>query len=459
MKASRTYITSRLAAVFAVILVLASCGKDKDFIIDEGSGVKGSSSGDRKEFIEKRRVVLFYESGFNDLSSYLDSDVNKELTQAAMPGKGRNEDVILVYSKLMEDSSSKPVKSYLRRYSKDRSGVLTADTLLTLDEKTMACNPETMRTVLEFVRDRFPAKGYGLIFSSHGSGWLPDGYFFSPSKFESAHAGELNKAPARRQAAPGPLWPSIPETALRDDPYYGMTRSIGIEEAPSDGCFERKEMSTAEFASGIPYHLDFILFDMCFSSGIEVFYALKDKADYIGGSAAEVLAAGMFDYTRITDYLFQTPEPDLEGLFRAGFKMYMDQSGVYQSSTVMLARTSGMDALAATCRRLFEKYRTDIWHLHYRTVQPYYRYSTDRHYFFDLEDIFIKVNASPEDLEELRAALDGCTVYKAATPVFMDSFEVKTYSGLSCYLPCSGTELLNKYYMEESWNKATELLK
>ena len=134
-----------------------------------------------------------------------------------------------------------------------------------------------------------------------------------------------------------------------------MTRSIGIEEAPSDGCFERKEMSTAEFASGIPFHLDYILFDMCFSAGIEVFYALKDKADYIGGSAAEVLAAGMFDYTKITDYLFKTPEADLEGLFKAGFQMYMDQSGVSQSSTVMLARTSGLDALAATCRRLFEK--------------------------------------------------------------------------------------------------------
>lgn len=460
MRVSRTYIFSRFAAACAaLILALASCGKDEDFSIDEGTGVKGPSSGDRKEFIEKRRVVLFYESGFNDLTGYLDSDINKELTQSTMPGKGRNEDVLLVYSKLMNGSSTKPVKSYLRRYYKDKSGALTIDTLMTLDEKTVACNPETMRTILGFVKSTFPAKGYGLIFSSHGSGWLPDGYFFSPSKFESAHAGELNKAPARRQAAPGPLWPSIPETDLRDDPYYGMTRSIGIEEAPSDGCFERKEMSTAEFASGIPFHLDYILFDMCFSAGIEVFYALKDKADYIGGSAAEVLAAGMFDYTKITDYLFKTPEADLEGLFKAGFQMYMDQSGVSQSSTVMLARTSGLDALAATCRRLFEKYRTDIRNLHYWGVQPYYRYSTNRHYFFDLEDIFIMANASAEDLEEFRAALDGCTVYKAATPVFMDSFTFRTYSGLSSYLPCAGTELLNKYYMEESWNKATELLK
>ena len=454
MKGFRTYsaLGWLLAAIAACILL--SCGKEEDFRISGESGVTGGSRGPRNEFQETRRVLLFYESGFNDLTTWLDEDMNKELVKGNVPGGSRNDDVLLVFTKLMNGSSKAPVKSYLKRLYTDKSGNVIADTLVTYPEDVMANTPETMRKVLTYVKEEFPAKGYGLVFSSHGSGWLPEGYFYNPSTFENEH-----KAVSERKLSPRSMRAPVPTEDVTEDPFHGMTRSIGKEEAAKDGSFEGKEMTTEEFASGIPFHLDYIFFDMCHSAGIEILYALKDKADYVGCSPTEVLSDGMFNYTTITDYLFKTPEADLEGLFKASFDMYDSYAGIYRSSTVMLARTDGLDHLAEVCKEMFEKYRDEIASLDYRKVQGYYRHSLNRHYFFDLEDVFIRCGASDEDLASIRETLDGCTVWKASTPMFMEDFSIGTYSGISIYLPSGGTALLDSYYMQESWNKATELVK
>ena len=74
-------------------------------------------------------------------------------------------------------------------------------------------------------------------------------------------------------------------------------------------------------------------------------------------------------------------------------------------------------------------------------------------------DIFEKSGVSAEDLATLKSAMDRCIVYKAATPSFISTFEIKNYSGLSMYLPCAGTALLDSYYKEEPWNKAVGLVK
>ena len=186
---------------------------------------------------------------------------------------------------------------------------------------------------------------------------------------------------------------------------------------------------------------------------------MKDKADIICGSACEVLANGMFDYTKISDYLIGSAEPDVTGLLKESFDLYDKSSGVYRSSTVMIARTDGLDHVADVCSRLFEKYRTQISGIDTYSVQPYHRNSTGRRYFYDIVDIFRQCGAEETDILELSEALDACTVFKANTPEFMSEITFRTYSGVSMFLPNSGTPLLRQYYRKESWNKATGLLK
>lgn len=406
-----------------------------------------------------RKVLLFYECGVNNLTSYLKN--NMDGTEKGLPAgyvPRESGDVVLIYSRYSKGAFNyTPVESHLRRIYKKPNGKIVSDTLKTFGTETIAASSSTMRQVLTYVKDEFPAKGYGLVFSSHGSGWLPAGYYYSPSRFEDDHKGEVgtSRQGIAAQSIGHPRLP-VPEGDLPDtDPFYGMTRSIGQDYIK--GSYYGHEMSVSEFADAIPYHLDYLLFDMCFSGGVEVAYGLKDKADYLGLSPAEVLGDGMFNYTKITSFLLNRETPDLEGLFKDSFEMYDKQSGAYRSSTVNLVRTSGLDNLASVCARMINEYSDALADAPVDDIQGYYRQG--RHYFYDLVDIFEKCGASKADLEDLDKAVDGCVIYKNSTGQFLEDYDIKAYSGFSMYLPCAGTPLLDLYYRKEVWNNATRLVK
>ena len=406
-----------------------------------------------------RKVLLFYECGVNNLTSYLKN--NMDGTEKGLPAgyvPRESGDVVLIYSRYSKGAFDyTPVESHLRRIYKKPNGKIVSDTLKTFGTETIAASSSTMRQVLTYVKDEFPAKGYGLVFSSHGSGWLPAGYYYSPSRFEDDHKGEVgtSRQGIVVQSVGHPRLP-VPEGDLPDtDPFYGMTRSIGQDYIK--GSYYGHEMSVSEFADAIPYHLDYLLFDMCFTGGVEVAYGLKDKADYLGLSPAEVLGDGMFDYTKITSFLLDRTTPDLEGLLKDSFGMYDKQNGAYRSATINLVRTDGLDNLARVCSDLFREYSDTLSNAPTHLIQGYFR--NDRHYFFDLMDTFRKCISNEEELRAVNDAIDRCVVYREATPQFLATFDITEYSGFSIYLPCAGTPLLDSYYKKEPWNKATGLVK
>ena len=408
---------------------------------------------------DNRKVLLFYECGFNNLSSYLKDNMDgreKGLPAGYVPPKSG--DVILIYSKHPKSGTGYgPSESHLRRLYKKLDGEIVSDTLRTFGTDVVASSSSTMREILNFVKDEYPAKGYGMVFSSHGSGWLPAGYYASPSRFEADPDRQISSGMSAlaRQAQPEDRMERLPVPAgdiSETDPYYGLTRSLGQDIIRSD-LYYGHEMSVSEFADGIPFHLDYILFDMCFTAGVEVAYGLKDKADYLGLSPAEVLGDGMFDYTKLTSFLINRQNPDLEGLFKDSFNMYDRQDGVYRSSTVNVIRTEGLDNLASVCGKLIKEYSDTLAKAPASDIQGYFRQG--RHYFYDLVDIFSKCGASQEELAMLNDAVNRCVVYKNATEYFMNDFKITSYSGFSMYLPCAGTPLLDSYYKKEAWNKAT----
>lgn len=439
------------AAVLVASLAMSSCDeKDLNIGIDpKEEGIQYIYPGNRQPMEETRRVLLFYECGFNSLSDYLTKNMEEELPEGYIPTAGRNDDVILVFSKIALNLNYKDVPSYLRRIYKDPEGEVVSDTLMTYPSSVVASSGETMRDVLSYVKSAFPAKGYGMVYSSHGSGWLPTGYYSNPNLFELTHrSGSRGRMSSARRLL------GVPEGSMEsDDPYAGMVRSIGQDKMS----YGDKEMTVSEFASGIPFRLDYLLFDMCFSGGVEVAYGLKDKADYLGVSPAEVLAAGTYDYTKITEFLLKGATPDLTGLFRNSFDMYNKQSGEYRSSTLTLIRTDGLDNLGAVCRQIISNHTAELANAPASEIQGFYR--MNRHYFYDLEDIFAKSGIPESEMQALRNAIDACVVYKAATPSFLGDFTIDTYSGMSMYLPCAGTSLLDSYYTDEPWNAASELVK
>ncbi|MBR4755865.1 MAG: hypothetical protein IK076_02885 [Bacteroidales bacterium] len=436
-----------------VAALAVSCEKDENFGIKEEEGVYHPYIEQREAYVETRRVLIFYECGFNSLYSYIKKNMEKDLEACStIPEGTRKDDVILVFSKL--GTGHHDVPSYLRRVYIDRNGEYASDTLKTYPSSTIASSPTTMRDVLSYIKAAFPAKSYGMVFSSHGSGWLPVGYYYSPSAFERQYGSSGGRKMSGNLATM-----DVPVGNMKtDDPYAGMVRSLG-EDAMSTGDVG---MTVPEFVGAIPFHLDYLFFDMCFSGGMEIVYALRNKADYLGVSPAEVLADGIFDYTTLTDYLFKPGGADLHGLFEYSFKRYDDRRGAQErdgerSATVTLVRTAGLDNLASVVKDLVDTYSTALSRAPVNRIQGYFR--MNRHYFYDLEDTFAKCGASEADLARLNQALNGCIVYKNATPSFLCEYDINTYSGFSIYLPCAGTSLLNSYFKNEEWNKATGFVK
>ncbi|MBQ8062000.1 MAG: hypothetical protein IJ205_08715, partial [Bacteroidales bacterium] len=257
MNIVRTIIRSfRVAAIIAGSALFFSCTeKDENFGIDgDEEGIEYNYPGNRKAHIETRRVLLFYECGFNSLYGYLSDNMDVDLEKGYLPDNGRNDDVVLVFSKIAKNANYKDVPSYLRRIYKDGEGNMVSDTLKTYPSTTVASSGETMRDVLNFVKVTFPAKGYGMVYSSHGSGWLPAGYYNNPSDFERNHRKSSGGAKYSRSA---PRL-DVPEGSMEDeDPFAGMVRSIGQDKMASGDV----EMSVSEFVAGIPFRLDYLLFD------------------------------------------------------------------------------------------------------------------------------------------------------------------------------------------------------
>lgn len=412
-----------IRTLLAVLLVATACSKDAGFEIGiSGADSASRSSSERGYSMPSRRVMVMISAGYNSLSGYLSEDL-KDLESGYLPeGTYFNADVLLVLARLPKSAGdyASPSAPVLYRLWANRSGEVQRDTIQIWGGDTQLCTRETIHEALSTTQKKYPAQSYGVVFSSHGSGWLPPGYYTDPSKFEPSS---------------GSLW---------------SLRSIGQDKTPTGGT----EMSLEDFADAIPMHLDYCLIDACLSGCVEVAHALKGKADIVGFSPTEVLADG-FDYKNITTHLFARPLDPVE-VCREYFAYYNAQSGSNRSATITAVDTRKMDALEAVCKELFEAYRPILKTMSGGNVQGYFRY--DRHYFYDLRDILVQAGISEQEKARLDAALSQFIVYQAATDYFL-SIPLKRVCGLSMYLPSMGSTYLNKYYKENiSWNQATELV-
>lgn len=435
-------------------LTLAACEPSfdfhSDFYHDGVSSDRGDGYGGREVREESRNVLLLYSAGFNSLSGYLEEDV-RDLLSGELPSQGRVKDVLLVYSHLpvKKGAYAIPSSPVLTRVYKDIYGNVATDTLVVYPSSTYSSSAGQLNEVLTYVRDNFPAKTYGMIFSSHATGYLPAGYYTSPDSYVYAPASST--LGTERGRAPR----GVPYVEPEHDPALPMVKSVGQDQVGGYGAYLSYEIQIEDFARALPMYMDYILFDACLMGGVEVAYELKDRCGLVGFSQTEVLAEG-FDYRSIPDYLLSGQEPDPESVCRDYFEQYDVQSGIYRSATISLVDCRRLEPLAAICADLFEKYRRDIRNLSPFNVQRYYRY--DYHWFYDLVDILVEAGADPADVEALENAVDDCMIYRAATPEFMGAFDIDSYSGFSMYLPCHGNSELDKYYRTLKWNIATGLV-
>ena len=401
---------------------------------------------------ENRKVLLLYSAGYNSLRSYLLDDI-KELKEGWLPGKGCDDDILLVYTHSTKANGiyGVPTNPYLIRLYKGKDGEAVSDTLETYDEGTISSSAAQLNNVLTYVKNTFPSGSYGMIFSSHATGYLPAGFYSKPDGYVYQPRATSRSASGKGFGVPTP----VPYVDPGFDPSLPMVKSVGQDQRSENGEKVSYEMEIADFAEAIPMKLDYLLFDACLMGGVEVAYELRGKCGKLGFSQAEVLAEGL-DYRTLTSHLLQPEVPDPKGVCEDYFIQYDAETGIYRSATISLIDCDMLDGLAGVCRDFFTTHRQELATINHKNVQRYYR--DNRHWFYDLESILTEAGATEEELRDLHDALNRCVLYKGYTPEFMFEFEISTFSGFSMYLPCHGNTELDKFYRTLKWNEASGLV-
>ena len=419
--------------VLVTLLGFCSCERDgMDLYFSVGPYGDGPGQG--------RKVMLLYEAGFNNLSDDIDRNI-KALQDGYLPGKDRNDDVLLVFSHLTNlprmdytvETSPVMVRLYAER------GKPKADTLKVWPAGTPIAHAGMVTEVFDWVKENFPAASYGAIMSSHATGWLPKGYYSNPK------------------------------------PYEGNDRSVSLSWSPRRKTFgqeyyspdkKTEEIEIKDLAAAIPYKLDYLLFDACLMSTVEVAWELRNVCSYLAVSPCEIPAAG-FDYETLASHLLEPEVPDLKAVCEDYFARY-EHDSTY-GATITMVDSGALDILASTCRTLFDRYRSGIRNLDGQNVQVYDRKMGGKYYyvFFDLKDMLREAGATEEDLALLQGALDQALVYEAHTARFID-VKLDRCCGLATYLPAypdyrkdswHGTQFLDGFYKSDvSWNDATGLV-
>ena len=246
-------------------------------------------------------------------------------------------------------------------------------------------------------------ESYGLLVFSHASGWLP--------------------------------LKALTETEAR---------SIIID--------QEQEMELVDFANALPDHFfDFIIFDACFTAGIELVYELRNKANFIVGSSAEILTPGYTPYyPEVLNYLFQ-PRLDLVSFIQTIFDGINAQSGDDRSATFSIIKTSELkplrDFVHSHCD--FTK-KTDI-----STIQDFGRYQF-RSLFFDFGAYYASLLNTKDEVAMLSGLIGNCLIYRKKTPYFLfgdDGFMINQHSGMTTYIEQQRYPQLNKAWSKLAWRK------
>ena len=212
-----------------------------------------------------------------------------------------------------------------------------------------------------------------------------------------------------------------------------------------------QEMELLDFAASIPDRLfDFIIFDACYTAGIEMMYELRNKADFIVGSSAEILTPGYTPYYPVAlKYLFQ-PEVDLTTFMEIIFNGIDAHTGHYRSATFSIVKTSELkplrDYISANCD--FTK------KINISDIQDFGR-PFMHSLFFDFEAYHASLLNSIGQQARLSVLMSNCVIYKAATPEFLlddKGFVIEQHSGMTTYIPQTYYTKLNDAWSKLAWN-------
>lgn len=333
-------------------------------------------------------------TGYSSIYSFLNKNLD-DMEQAIVKEKGLGNSQILVFI-------SESIKtSHLVKigYSKGKCRRDTLNTYTSYDYTT----PDGIASLLTSVKQLAPADNYSMIIGCHGEGWMP-------------------KEQTRQ------------------------TRYFGGSAIPID---------ISDFNEGIKnagMKMNFILFDDCYMSGIEVAYQLREAANYLIASTSEMMGYGM-PYHKILKYLL-ADNPDYEAVCSDFTSFYNNYSMPY--GTIAVTDLGYTEEMAIFMKAINRTHTFDLDKID--DVQDLDVEHFTPTVYFDLGS-YLRVLCDDDAATYTKAAnlLKKLVPYKGATGMIYSnagrkSLKLKEYSGLTVSDPSVNAKAVETKKQTAWWN-------
>lgn len=325
---------------------------------------------------------------------------------------------------------------------KKQNGRCLTDTLRRYSDRPFTSR-QWLTSLFSEVMTLAPASRYGMVVGCHGLAWVPV-------------QGQRN---ARKRLG-------SQEKIDEEDNLYKEER-IDKEGEPNDlmhfevqgpvttrfigGTYPETQLETTDLADAMAdagFHTEYILFDACYMSSVEVAYELKDVTHYLIASPTEVLSYG-FPYITMGKHLLGTP--NYKGIVDSFISFYSSYNLPY--GTVAVTDCTQLDALAAIAQQINAAAAEQLVP---NGVQIMDGYSPTL--FYDLGHLMSLKDAGTVLTAAFAEQLDKAVPYKGHTGQYFTALkdapvDIKHYSGLNTSQ--GSLNHMADRLSETAWYKAT----
>lgn len=360
--------------------------------------VTSSCSKDEPDYIPPKDTstsILLYAVASNNLyQNYLE-----DLDEIKIGLKGKDLDEINFY--IYSVTPSHDIQPTLYKAVTKEDGNVDFKVIKQYDRSISSVNPERISEVINDYSLLSQAPTKGLILWSHSTAWSP-----TPDTLDNLLSGQKRVSRSVSDI----------QSVDRDDiRWWGQD----IDGEIKNYC------DLPELASAIPdNYFDFIWFDCCYMSSIEVIYEMKDKAKMFVAYPTEVLAEGA-PYELILPYI-AVDKPDLIGAASAMSDYYLEGNKYF---TLAVIDPSPIEEIADMAQTAIPGERIRSTKLLKYSRPPYFFYDFGQ--YTDTWGASLGETWDPERFHEL---MDKLVVYKNCGSRLFDGrpIEKENFSGVSC---------------------------
>ena len=261
-----------------------------------------------------------------------------------------------------------------------------------------------------------PAESYSMIIGCHGTGWLPVVQSRSKAKEDFVYHWDFENVP--------------------------MTRFFGGLTAE----YQTNISTLAQSLSNNGLSMEYILFDDCYMSSLEVAYELRHVTNYMIACPTEVMVFGM-PYSTIGKYLL-SEKPDYKAICESFYQFYSNYQ--YPYGTLAVTDCSYLDELAELMKYIHSNYSFDSTQA--INIQRMDGYSPV--IFYDFGDyVQTLCGTDTEIYNNFKTLLEKVIPYKTHTKEFYTAsrgpITVERYSGITTSEPSTNSKMVD--YPKTSW--------